>query len=212
MADARQQGQAVARVYNRDHIHTLGNQIGGGAQAVIVVGENRHTLTGDDTPAICIGADCTSQHDAGAIIVLKGNRAFNGPGSQDRAFGIDAPKDLAGFARLRGGQMVRDTLNRGINPVIQRAKDRGARQQAHVRHLGQFGNSAGRPVGTGLIPQHVGFCVQPPAHAEVFICQDHPRARPCSGHRGGKPCGASADDEKVAVQEPFVVGIGIILF
>ena len=91
MPDTRQQRAARTAVNYRDHIHAFGLQIGGRAQPVIIIGENRHPVAHSHAPTIGIGAQGPRQHDAGAIVVLKRNGPLGCTAGQQGMRGIDAP-------------------------------------------------------------------------------------------------------------------------
>jgi hypothetical protein len=55
----------------------------------------------------------------------------------------------------------------------------------------------------------VGFGVQPPAHAKIFISQDHPAPGTGGSARRSQTGRSSAYDQKVAMQEPVIIYIRI---
>ena len=105
--------------------------------------------------------------------------------------------------------MVRDALDRAVNPVVKGPHNSGARHQAHIGQAGKFRHRRIGPSGPRLVAQSKGFGVQAATHAEIFIRQDHPRARPPRRQRRRQARRASADDQDVAVQKALVIGIGV---
>ena len=207
--DTGEEIAALTAVDHGGHIHALGLQVFGRAQPVIVVGEHRHAVARRDTPAVGIGAKRARQHDAGTVVVFKGNRPFGRAAREDGPFGIDAPQRLARLSGHRHCQMVRNPLNRGINPVVKGPDNRGAGHQADIRHCGQFCHHARRPIGTGLASNLMSLGVEPSTHAEIFVRQHNARARAPRRQCGHQPRRPGTDDQKIAMQEPLVVFIGV---
>ncbi len=102
VTDAGQKIALLPGVDDGGDVDAFGLQVGGGAQAIVVVGEDGDAVARQSGPAVGIGAEGTGQQDTGAVVVFKADGAFDGPGGEDRAAGIDAPQDLARFAG-RGG-------------------------------------------------------------------------------------------------------------
>jgi hypothetical protein len=98
VADAGDQLPALTAVDHGDDVDAFGLQVDGGAQPVVVVGEDGNPLTRLGAPAVRIGAKRARQHDAGPVVVLEGDGAFGRAARQDRAGRIDAPQHLPGLA------------------------------------------------------------------------------------------------------------------
>ena len=107
--------------------------------------------------------------------------------------------------------MVRHTFDRRIDTVVVSPQHGRARQKPHMGHLRQLRHGLRRPVGPGLRADGVGFGVQPPAHAEILIRQDHPRPAAPGGQGGGQARRPRPDDQQVAMQKALVIGIRVIL-
>ena len=165
-------GRIGAHIHNGRNLNTLCVQIGGGAVAVVIVGENRHALVGRDAVAVRIGADRRPQHNAGAVVVFKCNGAFNRPRCQHCALGINAPQNLARFAGIGYGHVVADPFHRAVNSVIKRADHSRAHHQAHVWQACQFSDSARSPNRARIIANAKRLGIQPPTKGEIFICED----------------------------------------
>ena len=211
MGEAGQARAVGAGIYNGGNFDTLGLQVLRRAQPVVIVGEDGGTLPHGHAPAVGIGAQGTRKQDAGPVIVFKGNGPLDGPAAQDRAARIDAPQHLARLAGQGFCQMVRYAFHGGIDAMVERAQNGGARQKPHLRHLRQLCHGLRRPVGPGLGPQHKGLGVQPSAHAEILVGQDHPCAAAPGGQGGSQARRPRPDDQQVAMQEPLVIGVRVIL-
>jgi hypothetical protein len=78
------------------------------------------------------------------------------------------------------------------------------------RTFGRLASSATTPAAQSapaLPPTAEGLGIQPPAHAEIFIRQHDPRARPPRRQGRHQPRRPGADDQQIAMQEPLVIGI-----
>ena len=202
---------ALAAVNDRNDVDPLCRQISGGAQAVVVVGEDRNPLADRDTPAIGIGAQGPCQHDAGPVVVLEGDGPLGRAAAQDRALRIDPPQHLPRLALRGHSQMVRYPFDRAIDAVVKGADHRGPGHQAHAGQGRKFGHGGTYPVS----PRGPADCkvlgIQPAAKTEILVRKDHPFARPTSGQRRHQARRARPDDQKITVQEPLVIGIRVFV-
>ena len=55
----------------------------------------------------------------------------------------------------------------------------------------------------------MGLGVEPPAHDEILVGQNHPRTAAPGGEGGGKAGRTRADNQQVAMQEPLVVAVRV---
>ena len=78
--------------------------------------------------------------------------------------------------------MQADPFKCAVGAVVIRACDGGARHQADIGHGPQFGQRLIHPLAGGQAVDFQTFGQQPPAHARIFICQDHIG----TGARGGQ--------------------------
>ena len=145
---------------------------------VVVVGKDRHVLARHRRPAVRIAAQRGGEHDARPVVVAKRDGAFDGPGGQDAALGVDAPERLARLARRGFGEVIGHPFQRAVDAVVEGAKHRGARHQADVGQACQFRHGLRGPVAGRHVSDGEGFGVQPPAHDEILIGKDHIGPRP----------------------------------
>ena len=197
-----------AHVDDRRHLDALRGEIGRRAPAVIVVGEHADPPARADGKPVGIGAHRTGQHHAGPVVAAEGDRPLGGAGGEDRPLAVDPPQDLARLA-VAGGQMVRLALQRAIDAVIVGADDRGPREETDPVHGRQFAHGVHRPVRAGPTIHLMGLGVEPPAHDEILVGQNHPRTAAPGGEGGGKAGRPGADNQQVAMQEPLVVAVRI---
>ena len=73
--------RAVAGVDHRGDGDAPCGKIGGGAPAVVGVGEDRHPLARRHPPAVDVGPHRARQHDAGAVVVAKSDWPLGGSGA-----------------------------------------------------------------------------------------------------------------------------------
>ena len=214
-ADMPHVGQAdrrspVAAVDHGTDMHAARRQVGGGAPAVVVVGENGHFLARRHAEAVHVGPHGPRQHHAGAVVVAEGDGPLGAAGGEDGALGIDPPQDLA---RLAGAvcQVVGAAFERAIDAVIVGAVNGGAGHDAHVAHRRQFGQRLCRPVVTGHAAQFQCLGIEPAAGYEILVRQDHARPGPARRQCRRQARGPRADHQQVAMQEALVVLVGVFL-
>ncbi len=66
-----------------------------------------------------------------------------------------------------------------------------AREDAHVRHCGQFRRNGGDPFDPGLAINALALCEKPPAKPWIVLAKDDFGARPAGGKRRGQARGTS---------------------
>jgi hypothetical protein len=59
-----------------------------------------------------------------------------------------------------------------------------------------------------MVANALALGIQPPAHAEIFICQNNPRTRAPRRQRGHQPRRPRPDHQQVAMQEALVIASG----
>ncbi len=140
---------------------------------VIIVGENRRPFMHSSGPAVGIGPHGSTEHYAGAVVVLKRDGAFGGPGAEDAALAVDPPKRLAGLARIRRVHVIADAFNGAIDAVVECADHSCPGHQPDVGPRCQLGHGSRCPIGPCGVTDGERFCIQSAAHAKVFIRKDH---------------------------------------
>ena len=80
-----------AHIHHGGNLDAFGVQVGSGAVAVVIVGENRHAPVGGDGKAVGIGAQGRGEHNAGTVVVLERDGTLDRTGGQHRAAGVDTP-------------------------------------------------------------------------------------------------------------------------
>ena len=201
-------GLAVPHVDDRGNFHTLPGEIGGGSPAIVIVGEQADAPPGADGEPVGVGAHRSGQHHAGPVVAAKGDRPLGGAGGEDGPFAVDPPQDLARLA-IGGGQMVGPTLQGAVDAVVPGAGDRGPQEETDPVHRRQFAHGFGGPVRAGPTVHLMGLGVEPPAHDEILVGKNDPRAAAPGRKRGGKAGRTRADDQQVAMQEALVVVVRI---
>ena len=94
--------------------------------------------------------------------------------------------------------------------MVKGRQNGGARHQTDVGQAGQFGHDGCGPTGPALVTNHKSFGIQPPAHAEILIRQDHPRPGPTRRQRRLQARRTRADDQQVTVQKALVIAVGVL--
>ena len=215
----RDRGQALApvgvqhdvartAVDDLDHVDTLGAQVFCCPQPVVVVGEDCNAFAWCHAKAVHIGAHRAREHDPGPVVVAKGDRPLGCPGAQQCTLGIDPPKHLSRLA-ARFGQMISLAFQRAIDAVIERAIDSRAWHDPHVVHRCQFLCRVGGPIRARFAIDLQCFGVQATAKAKILVRQQHTQPRAPGSQRRRQTCGAAANDQKIAMQIPVIILIGV---
>ena len=193
-----------AAVENGRDLHACGHQRTGAGTGTVVVGKERHALTGDNAIAVQIGFHRTGHHDAGAIIHREGNRPFQRARGKDRAARGDAPEAFARHIGT-GGLVQGDAFKRGKDAVIIGPGHRGAAHNPDIGQRGEFGLGRGHPVQPRRAVDGLTVRDQTPAKAAVLIGQND--ISPGAGGSQGRhqPGRATADDQKIAKGESLFV-------
>ena len=82
--------------------------------------------------------------------------------------------------------MIVDAFERGIGAAVVNALHGGAPQDPALRQRFELGLDRLGEVARRLAVDVVALGEQRPAEAEILLAQDHARARPGGGARGGK--------------------------
>ena len=107
--------------------------------------------------------------------------------------------------------MVGVALDRAVDAVIVRAKNRSTRHHADIGQRGQFGLRLFNPVRAGHVGKRPGVRQKTPTQTKIFVRKDHLRARTACGQCCSQTRRSRADHQKITMQKPFVIGIGIAL-
>ena len=168
---------SFARIDDRGHIHTAARQIARSAIDVIAIAKDGHALARGYAIAMQIGPHCACRHHAGAVIVAKGNRAFQCARTKQRAFGRDPPETLT--RRIAGiSDMASHPFKSSINATIICPSHCRARHEADIGHGAQLRYDIGHPFKGWFAANGFGLRQQPPTRHRVFIGKDHIRACP----------------------------------
>ena len=186
-------------------------QVSGSAMPIIARRKDRDPLRRRYRPTVHIRAHRRGKHNARTVVILKRNGPLNRAGTQHRFASINAPKDLTWFAGGRFKEVIRDTLNRAINAMIERTHDSSARHQAHVGHRGKFSNRLRRPIERGFAANSHIFAQQSPAQGKIFICEDHVFAGATSSQGSHETRGSSANNQQIAMTKALVILIRVFL-
>ena len=201
-------GDAVTAVDYSSNVNALRFEVGGGAPAVVVVSEYRDAFAGGDAPTVDVGAHRARHHDAGAVVVLEGDRSFGGAGGEHRAFCIDAPQHLARLAAA-GRKMVGLAFERAVHAMVEDTVNHGSAHHPNVRHRTQFGRSGLGPDRTGGVVDLVRLAQKPPAGAKIFVGQNDPRARTARRERRRQSRRSSPDNQHIAMQKAVIIKVGV---
>ena len=201
-----------ARVDDGCDFYAFGVHICGSAVTVVIVGKDRDAPVRCHSPAVGITSHRRREHDAGAVVIFKPNRALSCACTKQRFLGVDAPQNLAWLACGGHGDMVADSFDGWKDAMIKRSDNSGARHNADIWHGRQFGHGRRGPIAARLIADCKCLAVQATPHAEIFVRNDNLRAGPACSQGGGKSGRACPNNQQIAVQEPFVIQIRVVLF
>ncbi len=101
--------------------------------------------------------------------------------------------------------MIVDPLQRAIGATVIDAEHRGPVHDADARQRRQLRFHRRDPFRARPALDHAPLGEQPPAEAEIFVGEDHPRPGPAGGERGGEPCRSAANHQHVAE------GVGLLV-
>ena len=173
---------------------------------MIVVGKERDLLARHHAKAVQIRQGRRGEHNARAVVVVKGNGALQSAGGQNGLTRYDTPKTLA--RQMRGsGHMQSHPFKGGVGALVIGANHSGARHQPHIGQAAQFGQG-------GVNPRHPkGAAVRQQAapHHSVLLGQDHIRPRTRGGKRGDQASRARANHQKIAKGEGLFIRRSFIL-
>ena len=201
----------VARIDDRGDIDSGGGKVGGGAMPVIIVGEDGHALGRGGGKAVHITAYRAGLHDPGPVIVGESDQPFGGTAAQQRPAGIDSPENLPRLAGLRRHDVVAGAFQNAIDSMIEDTDGGASRHDPHIRQAGKFRRHCLGPCGPALPANGEAFLKKPSAGAEILIDDDHLCAGAPGGQRRCQPGRSAPDHEKVAMTEPAVIDIRVIL-
>ena len=197
--------RVAARIDHRRHVQPRRAEIRRRAPAVIVVGEDGDGFARRHGVAIEVSPRRARQHDAGPVVVLKGDGPLDRARTEDRAAGDQFPHALARQVARQLRHVLAHPLQRAIDAAIVDAENRGAGHERHIRHGGEFGHCRSRPDRRQLSADLMALGVQPPAHDEILIGEDHPRPRAPRRQRRHQARRPGADDQQVAMAGSVLV-------
>ena len=197
--------RVAARIDHRRHVQPRRAEIRRRAPAVIVVGEDGDGLARRHGVAIEVSPRRARQHDAGPVVVLKCDGPLDRARTEDRAAGDQFPHALARQVARQLRHVLAHPLQRAIDAAIVDAENRGAGHERHIRHGGEFGHCRSRPDRRQLSADLMALGVQPPAHDEILIGEDHPRPRAPRRQRRHQARRPGADDQQVAMAGSVLV-------
>ena len=133
----------------------------GGPIGIVIVGEDDAVHAGRHAIALDERARRRGQHDAGPVIVGKGDRPLDGAGREHDLLGANLPQAVARRALASARRIVvGDPLEQHDVVVMPVADGGGARQDMHIV-------GAGEELGTALAPSRAGDppSIVPPARS-----------------------------------------------
>src|SRR4029453_17671657 len=137
---------SVPGVDERHHLDSGVSQVRGGAEGIVIVGEDDGASAWRDAEAIDVSAHRAGQHDAWTIITAEYNGPLDGARAQHGAFRHDAPQPLARLVRWGDRHMVVDALERGIGPTVINTEHRRARHDAAIGEGGELSLCGFHPI------------------------------------------------------------------
>ncbi len=178
----------------------------------VIIGEDNHLTPRQNAIAIDIGAQGRRQHDTGAIIVGKYQRAFDGTLGQHNLFRADFPEALTGDAIIRlWSQMVGHPLQRSQIVVIVIARHGCARQDGHLFQARQFRQGFCNPVQGRLSVDQGIVAEQRAAHFLLFVGQDDTGTGATCCQSRSNPGGAAPNHKHITESEFLGIGIRVSL-
>ena len=193
-------------------VHACVGEVEGGVPGAVVAGQNRGTVADLDAVAVEVGLSGAGQHDAGAVVAVEDQRAFDGALGEDHLAGADAPEAFARGVIGRTGQVVGQLLTEADHVLVVVADRRGAGQDPDVGQRVEFREGRGEPVpGAGAVDLDRGFGQECPAGFGVLVDEDNVRAGAGGGEGRGDTGRAGADDQDVAMEVAAGVTVGVDL-
>ena len=205
-----------ARVDDGDHLGAGPGEIKRGLPGVGIVGKDDRPAPGQHAVAVEIGAHGTCEHDPGAVVAVKDERALDRPGGQDHAPRPYMPKPLAREAGIAvcGRQMILDALVECDEVVAVIAGGGGACEHLDIARIEsrELLRHAARPLGRRHTVDGAGGAVlaeKPAAECRALLDEHHPGAGMRGRARRRKPRRSGADDEHVGVVVDVFIALGI---
>ena len=200
------------RVHNA-YRDACGLQHHGGLIGVVIVGEDDALGTGCYAIALDHAARRTCQHDAGTVVIGKGNRPFDCPGGEDHLLRPDLPQTVAWSARCQQGRVVIGNALEQHQEIMVPVADDGCA----VEHMDIIGGSQGHglrccPFGLRLAVDAATGNIRQPAETRVLIGDDDlgTRGRRCFGCSEAR--NASTNDQHIAMHVDVLISIWIAAF
>ncbi len=163
----------LADVDDRRDLDAARGKLDRGAVSLVMGGRHHRARAGLDGVARKILPRRVGEHDAGAVVVGKDERAFERARREHDLLGAHLPKPLARSSFGRRRQMVRQAFDEADHVVRERAEGRGARQPFHIRRLRQRRNGIGEPGGGHLaVDRGFRFGKQRAAELRLLVAQD----------------------------------------
>ena len=195
------------------HRDACGLQHHGRLVGVVIVGEDDAFRTGGNAIALDHAARRTCQHDAGTVVVGKGNRPFDGTGGEDHLLRPDLPQPVAWSARCQQGRVVIGNALEQHQEIMVPVADDGCA----VQHMDIIGGGQGHglrccPFGLRLAVNTTAGDIRQSAKTRVLIGDDdlRTRGRRCFGCSEAR--NASTDHQHIAMHVDVLISIWIAAF
>ena len=179
--------------------------------AIVGSGEHHGAGARRHAEAVEIAPHRRPKHHARQVVAGKGDAALDGAGGKHGALRYDVPGALARLMLGRDRHIVGHTLGSAIGAAVIDAEDRGARHDRHVVEGRELGEHRARPLQCWLAVNGEPLRQEPAAERKILLGENDPRAGAARGQRRHEACGASADDEHVAMGEGLLVMVWVRL-
>ena len=187
-------------------MHTRCQQVSGHIMDAVIVAKEHNLLPGRNIPTVHISAHRTRHHNAGAVVVLKRNRAFQSTRSQYSPLRRDLPEAL--FRQALGQRPVmRHTLKCAICAAVISPRHRRACHNANIAHCVELGLHLLHPVARGHPVNLSRLAQKPPTKGAVFFRKDHIRTRFSRRQSGHKPRRPRANNQHITMCKRTLVFI-----
>ena len=193
------------------HMYPRRQQVAHGAMGIVIVAKHGDGAARADAPAVQISTHRAGGHDAGPVIVGKGDGALQRARRQHRPPRHDTPETFKRCTRAPVGAVMRDPLQRCIGALIIGPGNGGARHQTHILHPAQLGQHFLGPDRPRLAVNLVGLGQEAPAHARVLVGQDHIGPRTTRQQRRHQPRRPGADHQQITKGKGALIAVGIVL-